>query len=317
MDQFFQFKYPWVLLLIIILPLLELWRRKCGGKKNALGLSCFSLLPKGSGSKSAEYILKALRFLAMLLLIIAIARPTLNKSKKNINRSGVDIILLLDISSSMLVRDFPVSQFESIDRMSATKAVVASFIKSRQNDRLGLIGFAKSPYLVSPLTYNHAWLLKNLNRLKPGIIEDGTAIGSAIAMGANRLRDLESKSRIIILLTDGNNNCGSISPNMAAELAETFDIKVYCIAANGMSNYPIDTDTLKAIAGKTGGKFYQATDVNELTDVYSEIDALERTKVKMVAYVEGKDIFVWFAGLALILLLLEFLLAKTVLRVLP
>ncbi|MGX8717376.1 MAG: VWA domain-containing protein, partial [bacterium] len=217
-------------------------------------------------------------------------------------------LLALDLSSSMQIPDFSINQLQRTSRIQAAKAVLDEFIRKRSHDRIGLVAFARYPYLVSPLTLNHPWLLKNLERLNAGMVEDGTAIGSAIAMCVNRLKNLKAKTRLIILLTDGVNNFGDVSPMLAAETAETFKTKIYTIMVGNDQIFPVDEQTLVRMAEKTGGRFYKAYDIHSLKQVYQEIDQLEKTDAKVNTYNEYAEFFPIFLCLAFFFLLCEFLL---------
>jgi Ca-activated chloride channel family protein len=280
----------------------------------------YSHLPLFPSSKNTHFppgIPLWTRGLAIAALLVALARPCRIHQFSQQTCSGVDIVLAVDISSSMLLPDFTLNQFQQTTRINAAKAVISAFIQKRKTDRIGLIAFAHYPYLVSPLTLNHPWLLKNLERLRPGIIEDGTAIGSAVTMSVNRLKDLESKSRVVVLLTDGVNNAGKISPQMAAEAAASFGTKLYTIVAGTDQFYPVDEAVLQEMAKKTGGRFYRASDLRQLEGIYDEINRLEKSEVKIDTYTEQKEGFPLFLGLALLLLFLEYFWRETVFRVLP
>jgi len=275
-----------------------------------------------------------LRIMALCLIAAALARPQSPLEESKIETEGIDIVLALDVSTSMLAEDFTLKG-KRVNRLDAVKDVVQSFIQGRENDRIGLIGFAARAYTVSPLTLDYSWLLQNLERVKIGMIEDGTAIGLGLASGLNRLKDTKAKSKVVILLTDGRNNAGDISPSLAAETAKALGIKVYTIGAGtkGLAPYPardffgnkvyqsvkvdIDEDTLIDIAAETGAKYFRATDTESLREIYSEIDKMEKTPVEEKGYLEYKELFTGFLGIALALILLEAGLSNTVLRRIP
>ncbi len=275
-----------------------------------------------------------LRFVAVLLLLLALARPRVPLEEVRIQTEGIDIILTIDCSGSMLAEDFKIAGRRE-NRLEVAKKVVENFIKERKNDRIGIIAFAARAYTVCPLTLDHQWLIKNLERIKIGAIEDGTAIGSAISSSLNRLKDTEAKSRIIILLTDGINNVGRISPLTAAEAAKTLGVKIYTIGAGtkGLAPYPmrgywgetvyqnvkieIDEAMLKEIARISGGRYFRATDTKSLEEIYKEIDVLEKTSVEETGFQEYKELFPVFLMLGLIILMSEIILSNTILRKLP
>jgi Ca-activated chloride channel family protein len=244
------------------------------------------------------------------------------------------MILAMDCSGSMEALDFKIDG-QPISRLDIVKSVVSKFIDARPNDRIGLIGFAGAPYLVSPLTLDHDWLQQNLERVKIGCVEDGTAIGSALATSVNRLRDQPSKSKIVVLLTDGQNNAGKIIPETAAQAAKAMGVKVYTIAAGvrgeapipvtdafgnkrlAMAQVDVDEDTLKKIAAETGGKFFRATDTESLKNIYSEIDRLEKTTHQLKKFEHHTELFAWAVVPALAVLGLGIGLGHTRFRHLP
>lgn len=302
--QSFTFKYPWVLFNILWVPLwlwlsLKVWHvRKFTFHSSVNALKSSHFHPR--------LIPLIFRTLELCSLIVALARPQ-GVIPHIQNKSGIDLILALDLSSSMQVPDFSVSQRQTVSRIQAAKAVMAEFIEKRKYDRIGLVSFARYPYLVSPLTLNHPWLLKNLERLDAGLIEDGTAIGSAITMSVNRLKNLKAKTRLIILLTDGVNNYGDISPLLAAEVASNFQTKIYTIMVGNDQIFPVDEQTLVQMAEKTGGLFYRAYDIHTLKKIYEEIDALEKTKIELQGYYEYVEFFPICLIICLLFLCIEFL----------
>lgn len=332
----FRFNDPYFLWLLLLLPLIAVWRGR-KGKSAAVEFSSTHLIRQISKEhpSSAGAWLQTVRLLALGLIILGLARPQWGKGKTEVQASGIDIVLALDISGSMQALDFTLNGRQA-DRLAVVKSVVAKFIESRPNDRLAIVVFAGRPYLISPLTLDHDWLLRNLeDRVYVGLVEDSTAIGTAIAMSVNRLRDQPSKSKVIILLTDGNNNAGKVSPETAAEAARALGVKVYTIAVGteGMAPIPamdqfgqrqivqmkvdVDEATLQKIASITDGMFYRATDTGSLERVYKEIDRLEKTTVTMKKYENYRELFHFFVTAAIALIGFEFLMSQTRYRRLP
>ena len=340
------FADPAFLWLLLLLPLLALLRGKIG-KAAAVRFSSTGILAKISRARKqrAGNFLFTLHLLALGCFIVAVARPQLGKGQQSVEASGIDIVLAVDVSLSMLGLDFTIDGRRDT-RLEAVKVVIADFIEKRPFDRIALIAFAGDPYLVSPLTLNHDWLLQNLERLRVGLIrETGTAIGSAIGMSVNRLRNLEdADSRVMILLTDGKNTAGQISPVAAAEAAAAFNTKIYTIAAGssdrvlvprmgrdykifrnasgepiaqGYAEFPVDEPTLQEVARLTNGKFYRATDTERLQAIYDEIDALEKTEVELQQFSRYEELFAWPLALGLLIFGLEQLLNYTRFRRLP
>jgi Ca-activated chloride channel family protein len=323
-----RFVHPELLWLLLLLPVLALLRGR-KGPAPALVFSSISVARAISGNRKAHpgRLLGLLRLLAVALVIIAMARPQWGNTTTEVEASGIDILLAVDISGSMEARDFTLHG-KAANRLDVVKSVVAKFIKERPNDRIGLVAFAGKPYLVCPLTLDHDWLQRRLDSLKIGMVEDGTAIGSAIASGVNRLRDRDSKSRIQILLTDGMNNAGKISPLTAAEAAETLGIKVYTIGAGTRGEAPmpvqdqfgrkrlmrvkvdIDEDTLSKVAEMTGARYFRATDTRSLEKIYNEINAMEVTTRKIKHFSRYRELFSWLVLTALMLLTLELFISR-------
>lgn len=319
MEEGFTFKNPWILLSVIFILAFFYFVKKFYNSNKSLVFSSYRIRIKSNSKKLVSPFLVPLllRLLAVSAIIIAIARPQKYFKHQQISSSGVDMMLALDISSSMTIRDFSLNMTNSISRMDAAKGVLADFIKKRKHDRIGLVAFSRYPYIVSPLTLNYNWLLKNLDRLQAGIIEDGTAIGSAVMTSVNRLKELDAKSRVLILLTDGVNNYGDVSPLMAAEVAESFKTKIYTVMVGNDQFFPVDEDTLRQMAEKTGGRFYKAYDLKTLLGIYKEIDSLEKSNVELEGFASYEDFFQIFLILGLFLLLLERLLANTRYRTIP
>jgi Ca-activated chloride channel homolog len=283
---------------------------------------------------SAGRVLAALRWLALGGFIVALARPQFVQSETKIKASGIDIVVALDLSGSMESEDFKVAG-RQVNRLVVAKDVLRKFIDKRTGDRIGLVAFAGRAYVAAPMTLDHEFLLQNLGRLDLHTIEDGTAIGSALAASVNRLRDLQSKSKIVILMTDGQNNAGKVPPLTAAEAAQSLGVKVYTIGVGtrgtapfpvrqfgqllGYRNVPvdIDEDVLTAVAAKTGGKYFRADNTDTLQKIYDEIDRLEKSEVEVKKYVNVKELFPWLLVPGIFLLLLGIVLNQTVWRRLP
>lgn len=331
----FAFAHPWVLLLLLLLPLLAWLKGKFGGTAGVTFSNTAMLAKIGNRRRSrAGAILAALTYLALALFIVALARPQLGRVTTRVQATGVDIMLVLDVSRSMLAEDFTIGNRRA-NRIDAVKLVTEQFIRERPNDRIGLVAFAGRPYLVSPLTLDHDWLIRNLERLRIGLVEDGTAIGSAIASAANRLKDKEAKTKLIVLLTDGDNNAGKVQPLTAAEAAKALGIRIYTIGAGteGEAPFPLtnqfgrtvyrnvlvkfDEKTLQDIATMTSGRYFRATDTNSLRTIFGEIDKLEKSKVEVEKTAHYRDLFMWFLIPGLICVSLEILLSQTVWRRLP
>ncbi len=326
---------PWLLLLLGLLPfLLPLGGR--AERRAALRYPTLDVLravaPAGAARRRA--LLGALRAVALVLVVLALARPQLGSAASKVHREGVDVVLAVDVSGSMLAEDFTL-QSARANRLDAVKAVVKDFVAGRPEDRIGLVLFAARPYTQCPLTLDHGWLLQNLDRAQVGMIEDGTAIGSALVTAVNRLRPSPAKSTFVVLLTDGQNNAGTITPQTAAEAAATLGIKVYTVGAGsrGLAPYPmrglfgekvyrpvevdIDEDALKAIAARTGGRYFRATDSATLDDVFAEIDRSEKIRFEAPQFLDYRELYPLLLWPALGLLLLEVGLAETALRKLP
>jgi Ca-activated chloride channel family protein len=312
------FAQPWFLLLLIAIPLLA-WLRGKSGPAAALTFSSTTALRslgKTSAARAGKF-LRALMLASLALFAIAMARPQLGKSLTQVEASGIDIMLALDVSASMLTKDFKIGG-EQATRIDAIREVTRNFIEARPNDRIGIIAFAGRPYVVSPMTLDHDWLLKNLERVKIGLVEDGTAIGSGMAAAANRLNDKRSKSHVLVLLTDGENNTGKIPPRTAAEALKALKIHFYAIGAgiNGIAPTPVFnaqtgkpiTDMfgnilyqnqqvhfneagLKEVAQIADGQFYRATDTKSLEQIFNDIDKFEKTTVSVKKYQQYRDLF--------------------------
>lgn len=331
----FGFSQPLWLLLLLLLPVVAILKGRFGGAAAVQFSSTKELANLGQRRRSrAGAILAMLTYLAAASIIVALARPQLGKSIVKIEASGVDIMLAIDVSRSMLAEDFHIG-IQRANRLEAVKRVTERFINERPNDRIGIIAFAGRPYLVSPLTLDHDWLIQNLERIKIGMVEDGTAIGSALASAANRLKDREAKTKIVVLLSDGDNNAGKVTPLTAAEAAKTLGIRVYTIGAGsrGAAPFPFQTtsgrtvyknvnmefneESLQEIARMTDGKYFRATNMSSLEDIFDEIDQLEKTTIETKQTAHYKDLFEWFLAGGLIFLTLELFLSQTLWRKLP
>lgn len=331
MFEHIKFANPEAFYLLLLIPAAIAWYWFRGSKSYpTFQISDFSIFPKNR-RRWKEYLLYGtwlLRIIVWGLLIIALARPQSTSSRQNISVEGIDIIMAMDISGSMLAEDF------RPNRLDAAKDVAKDFIKGRNNDRIGLVVFSGESFTQCPLTTEHGVLLSLLDEIKSGMIEDGTAIGDGLGTAVNRLKESQSKSKVIILLTDGENNRGFIDPLSAAEIAKVFGLRVYTIGVGtiGMAPYPIETPfgkqyqqmevridepLLTKIAEMTGGKYFRATNKNKLEDIYKEIDRLEKSKVDVTEFRKKKEEFVPFALGALVILLIDVLLNLTLLRRFP
>ena len=344
--SFFQFEDPAFFFLLLLIPILAWWAGRMGPEA-AIRFSSIALVKKISRNRHSRpgKLLFGLRLLALVAIITALARPQIGRMNENIEAEGIDIVVTLDLSGSMSSLDLS-TQEDIVTRLDAAKRVVENFIGKREFDRIGLVAFAANAYVVSPLTLNHDWLKRNLGRLELGEIDGaGTAIGTALGASINRLRDHDARSRIVILLTDGENNVGAVSPIAAAEVAKTLGVKVYTIATGKKGRVPIpatdrkgriardsegkpiyrgrsnisnyDEAELTEIAELTGGRFFNATKDGDLERIYDEIDELETTKIELRSYATFTELFVWLASLGLLLLALEQVLRNTRYRRLP
>jgi Ca-activated chloride channel family protein len=329
------FAQPYLLLLLLLLPLLA-WLKGRRGQEAAFLYSSVQLVKGISGISRSRIgqILLRMRWLALALFLIGLARPQLGEGQATVRASGIDIVVALDLSGSMASEDFEL-RGERVDRLTIEKEVLEKFVNKRVSDRIGLVAFAGRAYIAGPLTLDHDFLLQNIDRLTLGTIEDGTAIGSALTAALNRLRDLQSKSKIIILMTDGQNNAGQVPPLTAADAAQTLGVKVYTIGVgtHGTAPFPyidpfgrkqyvqqpvdIDEETLKQIAAKTNGKYYRADNSDTLRAIYADIDRLEKTEAEVKKFQRYRELFPWVVLPGLVVLLLEVILSNTVWRKLP
>ncbi len=322
--------YLWLLVLIVPMIGYYVWRTLQGGA--AIQIS--SIRGVANAPRTVRYYLRhlpfALRTAAFALLVVALARPQDVEQNTSTNTEGIDIMLAIDVSASMLARDF------QPDRITAAKEVAGSFIADRYGDRIGLVAFAAEAFTQSPLTTDQSTLQTLLSRIRSGLIDDsGTAIGNGLATAINRLRESDAKSKVVILLTDGVNNRGEITPLTAAEIAKAQNIRVYTIGVGtrGMAPYPavdmfgnityvkqkveIDEKTLTAMAEMTGGKYFRATDNAKLKAIYDEINQLEKSKVELLEHISYHELFLHWVLAAIGLLALEFLLSNLVLKRIP
>jgi Ca-activated chloride channel family protein len=315
-----RFVHPDFLWLLLLLPLLAFIKGR-RGPSPALVFSTTaiaSILARGRKTRPGQ-VLSALKLLAIGLLIVAFARPQMGNSTTSIKASGIDIMLAVDVSGSMQAMDFTLNGSPA-DRLDVVKSVVDQFIDARPNDRIGLIAFASRPYLISPLTLDHDWLENRMDSLSIGMIQDNaTAIGSAIGAGVNRLRNEHAKSRIMILLTDGMNNAGKVSPLVAAEAAAALKIKIYTIGAGTRGEAPmpivdsfgnkrlvqakvdIDEKTLTKVAQITGARYFRATDTRSLKEIYNEINKMETTTRTIKNFEHYRELFPYPVLAALLL----------------
>lgn len=332
MFEFDTWANPEYLYLLGLIPLLVVWywfrHRNSYPEMRFSGIKVFEYLPR-SPKTWLVHSLFVLRLMAITLIIIALARPQDVSSTQNIEIEGIDIVMALDVSGSMLARDF------DPDRLEASKEVANDFIRRRPNDRVALVIFSGEAFTQVPLTTDHAVISSIFRDIKSGMIEDGTAIGDGLATAASRLKDSEAISKVIILLTDGVNNAGSVDPRSAAEIAKMFGVRVYTIGVGtqGTAPYPvqdqfgrtriqqmdvqIDEELLKEIAAMTGGQYFRAESNKKLQEVYNEIDKLEKSKIDVQEFRRKHENFLPFALIAVGLFILEILLRYLYFRRLP
>lgn len=321
------FAHPYFLCLLALLPLFT-WLKGRRGTPPAFLYSSVNLVEGLTGLRRsrAGAILAALRWLVLAAFIVALAQPRLAKSTTEVKASGIDIVVALDLSGSMNTHDYLVDG-QGVSRFDMAKSVLKKFVAERPDDRIGLVVFAAQAFIASPMTLDHDYLLDNIERLEIGTINsDATAIGDGITTALNRLRNVQAKSKIIVLMTDGGNNSGKIDPKTAAEAAQALGVKIYTI---GLGNPEIvqrmglpagflpDMDTLKQISAMTGGQSYHGDSSEKLRDIYDQIDKLEKTEAIVSKYTQYKELFSWFLAAGAGLLLLEIGLGQTILRRLP
>ena len=322
-------RYPLLLLLLLLVPVL-VWLRYARRRQAPLAFSDGAALlglPR-SPWLALRHLPPALFAAGLVLLAVAAARPQKGMSESRVETEGVDIVLVVDTSTSMRADDFSTAT-KRMDRLDAAKSVLAQFIQARPDDRMGIVAFAAMPYTIAPLTTDHAWLMLQMDRLQTGMLEDATAIGDAIASGVNRLRDSKAKSKLVILLTDGINNAGRMTPQDAAQAAAALGIKVYTIGAGSdqpratgifgfvQGGNEIDEAALKKIAEITKAKYFRATDLKSLEDTYQAIDQMEKTKIELNQFTRYEEKFAPFLVLGLLCLAMETLLGFTRLGRLP
>ena len=329
---FLRFEDPWLLLMLLLVPALILRERTIASAINYSSLASLKVLSQHR-SKIKAIASTVLKFLAIIFFIVAFARPQEGRKKTEILSQGVDIVLAIDTSGSMQALDFKKNETQ-VTRLSVVKDVVAEFVKHREMDRIGMVVFGANAFTQCPLTLDQSILLSFLDKLKIGMAGDATAIGSAIGISARRLKDLKSKSKIIILLTDGRNNSGRIPPLQAAEIAKTLGIKIYTIGVGKRGKAPflvdsifgkrliyqdvdIDEEALNKISEMTDAKYFRATDLKSLKDIYKQIDLLEKSEIKILDHSEYKELFHYFLIPGLILFLTEIILSNSFLRRLP
>ena len=326
-----NFEHPallWLLLVPLLLAALYVWRELAERRPH---LRVATAAPWLQGGRSPLALLRhlpmVLRTAALCLIVIALARPRSSSEIEKIDAEGIDIVFAMDVSTSMLARDF------NPDRISAAKDIAIEFIAQRPSDRMGIVVFAGESYTQCPLTTDRATLINLMKEVQTDLIEDGTAIGNGLATAVARMMDSDAPSRVVILLTDGVNNSGEVAPQTAAEIAKTYGIRVYTIGvgANGMAPYPvmtpwgvelqqvqveIDEDLLKDISGTTGGRYFRATDNTKLAEIYSEINQMEKARTSVDSFPVYKELFGRFGLAALVCLLLE-LIVRLLIRRMP
>ena len=328
-----RFQDPYFLLLLVFIPVLVYWflfhglRREGTIRFPHLGV----VKQVGTGRpKRARFLLLSLRVLAMVFLILGIARPQAGSKEEEVLTEGVDIMLVMDVSTSMLAEDFKPN-----NRIHVSKLVAADFIKGRTNDRIGMVVFAGVSFVQCPLTLDYGILLRFLEEIDAGMIEDGTAIGMALANCVNRLKDSKAESKVVILLTDGRNNRGELDPLTAAQVAKAMDVKIYAIGAGtrGEALYPvqdpvfgkryvrmpvdIDEPLLQSVADMTGGKYFRATNRESLEQIYNDIGEMEKTEIRVKEYTRYTELFGYFLLPAILFFLAEVVLANTKFRKIP
>ena len=326
------FEYPRLLWLLVIPLLLVLHYIFVELSERRPHLRVSTSVPWTAGRRSFMSVLRhvpfVLRIFALAMIVVAIARPRSSEEMERVDTEGIDIVLAMDVSTSMLARDL------TPDRISASKDIAIEFIAQRPTDRMGIVVFAGESFTQCPLTTDRATLINLMKEVQTDLIEDGTAIGNGLATAVARMKDSDAKSRVVILLTDGVNNRGEISPQMAAEIAKTYGVRVYTIGVGkeGMAPYPvmtpwgvevqnvkveIDEALLSEIAESTGGRYFRATDNTKLSEIYSEINKMEKARTTVDSFPVYKELFGTYALLALLALMLELLLNWFVIRRLP
>lgn len=328
----YDFQHPWLLLLLLLIPFLYWYKKqKLSDFQSKIRFPHAGSI-EGIGNIKTTLLkyLPLLRYIGLAALILAIARPRLILKEEEVKAEGIDIIMVMDLSSSMLARDF------KPDRLTVSKRMAQEFVDKRTYDRVGLAVFAGESFTQSPLTTDHRIIKEFLESLESGMLEDGTAIGMGLASAVNRLKDSESESKVVILLTDGVNNSGYIKPMTAAEIAKEIKVKVYTIGVGSMgyavspisrrndgtyvfgtTKVEIDEELLAEISELTGGQYYRATNEESLQKIYAEIDRLEKTEIEVSVYKRYSEEFRFFLLIGIIALFLEWLLKNTFLRTIP
>ncbi|MEM7011997.1 MAG: VWA domain-containing protein [Verrucomicrobiota bacterium] len=321
----------WIGALIFVIAVVCVMRGRRGGSAAIEFSSPFLLqrLNNKTKSRAGGFAFPVILLLILVIGLIALMRPQFLRRYRMVKESGIEMIVALDVSRSMLVEDMMLAE-EKVNRQTAAKSVIRDFIRRRPMDRIGLVAFAGRPYLASPITLDHSWLQQSLRRVQIGIVEDGTAIGSAIAAAARRLDKRESKSKVIVLLTDGANNAGNLQPETAAELANTLGIRIYTIAVGTPGRHTIptvngplplnqefDQETLQAIADATNGKHFMAEDTSNLKNIFAFIDDLEVTEREARVRVEPLDWFPFLIFIAIALLVGRMIAMETLFKRAP
>lgn len=326
--QHLSFAQPYYFLLLLLLPLIFWWQWKNRIKQEAsFRLSTLQSIKALKPSWRVRFrpFLLVLRGIAFVALVVALARPQSSNVSESVDSDGIDIVLSIDVSGSMMAEDL------KPNRIEAAKKVATDFVDKRANDRIGLVIFSGESFTQCPITIDHNIVKEQIDAMKSGMLQDGTAIGMGLATAVDRLRNSKAKSKIIILLTDGVNNTGLIDPSTALEIAKAYKLRVYCIGvgSRGEAPYPVQTPMgiqkqmvpveidealLKNISAQTGGKYFRATSNNSLSSIYKEIDQLEKSKVEVSSFKHFTDLFLPFALIALVCLALEMLLRYTVFR---
>ena len=327
--MFFEYPYLlWLLLIPVLLGALYVFRALTGREPH---MRVSSINPWKAGGSSIWNIIvhipAALRIAALTLVVICLARPKSSSEMERVDTEGIDIVFAMDVSTSMLARDF------NPDRISAAKDIAIEFIAQRPTDRMGIVVFAGESYTQCPLTTDRATLINLMKEVQTGLIDDGTAIGNGLATAVARIKDSDAKSRVVILLTDGVNNSGEVAPETAADIAQTYGIRLYTIGVGSVGNAPypvmtpfgvqvqqipveLDEKLLQSMAQATGGRYFRATDNTKLSEIFGEINKMEKARTTVDSFPVYKELFPKFALLALILLLAELLL-RTIIRRLP
>lgn len=326
------FEYPYLLYLeFILIPLIAfyVWRQVKGASPSLLVPGLAPWKAKNNAAKRwLRHIPFILRMIAVAAIIVAIARPRSSKDFQKVDTEGIDIVLDMDVSTSMLARDF------KPDRIGAAKDIAIEFIASRPSDRIGIVVFAGESYTQCPVTTDRVTLINLMKEIQTGLIDDGTAIGNGLATAVARLKDSDAKSKVVILLTDGVNNSGEIAPETAAEIAKTYGIRVYTIGVGAMGDAPypvmtpwgvelrkipveIDEDLLKNIAETTDGKYFRATDNTKLLEIYNEINKMEKNKTTVDSFPIYTELFMRYALIALAALLLELIFRLFIFKRIP